>query len=337
MKVIEVKNLSKEFHRYKMESGLWSSIRSLFKRKREVVKAISNINFDIKEGEIVGLIGANGAGKSTIIKMLVGLIPPSNGKIHILNHEPFRKKNDYLRNIAVVLGQKNQLWWDLTPYETFLLNKEIYNVSDVDFDKKVELLTEKLSVKHIMKTPVRNLSLGERMKCELISALLHSPKVLFLDEPTIGLDLTAQKNIREFLKEYCGKYRTTLILTSHYLKDIEELCERIIVLKNGSIYYDGSFDEFGKEGDYFKYLNLTFDKGIDHKEFEVYGEVVDSKENSISIKVLSDKASNIFQQIVTKYPVVDCNIEDMRTEELLTNIFTQQNIENNCMSRVAEK
>ncbi|MFB6737887.1 ATP-binding cassette domain-containing protein, partial [Bacillus toyonensis] len=229
MDIIEIENVSRTFERVKIEEGLINSFKSLFKREKVKVTALSDVSFKIKEGKIIGLIGANGAGKSTLMKAMVGLIKPTSGRILVNGFNPHDKKKDFLKSIGVVLGQKNQLWWDLSPYETFLLHKEIYELSDTEFRKNVDELAKNLGVSEILKSPVRNLSLGERMKCELIASILHSPKILFLDEPTIGLDFLAQKNIRNFLKKYCKERNTTVVITSHYFPDIYELCEELII------------------------------------------------------------------------------------------------------------
>ena len=253
MAIIEIKNLTKSFKIYKKEPGLKGALQSLFSRKYENKVAVNDVSFSIEEGELIGFIGPNGAGKTTTLKMLSGLLYPSAGTVSVLGSKPFDRKKDFLKQISLVMGQKNQLWWDLPPMDTFLLNKEIYEISDIDFKSRVEELSELLDVKEIMHVQVRKLSLGQRMKCELMAALLHRPKILFLDEPTIGLDVVVQQRVRHFIKDYNQKYKATILLTSHYMQDVKALCSRVIVINHGAIIYDGVLDDlltkFGKKGD----------------------------------------------------------------------------------------
>lgn len=253
MPIIEVKNLHKSFKIYQKEPGLAGSFKSLFHRKYEKKEAVKDVSFTIEEGELIGFIGPNGAGKTTTLKMLSGLLYPSGGHVSVLGFTPFDRKHEFLKQISLVMGQKNQLWWDLPPMDTFLLNKEIYEILDTDFKKRVEELSELLDVKDILNVQVRKLSLGQRMKCELMAALLHHPKIFFLDEPTIGLDVVAQQKLRDFIKEYNEKYKATILLTSHYMRDVKQLCKRVVVINYGEIIYDGDLDqlmkEYAKKGD----------------------------------------------------------------------------------------
>ena len=253
MPIIEVKNLTKTFKIYKKEPGIGGALKALFSRKYEQKTAVSDVSFSIEEGELIGFIGPNGAGKTTTLKMLSGLLYPSGGSISVLGHKPFDRKKDFLKQISLVMGQKNQLWWDLPSMDTFLLNKEIYEISDKDFKDRVEELSTLLDVKDILHVQVRKLSLGQRMKCELLAALLHHPKIFFLDEPTIGLDVVAQHKLRDFIKEYNLKYKATILLTSHYMRDVRQLCKRVIVINYGKIIYDGDLEtlmtDYAKKGD----------------------------------------------------------------------------------------
>lgn len=253
MPIIDVQNLSKTFKIYKKEPGLGGAFKSLFSRKYEQKMAVNDVSFTIEEGELIGFIGPNGAGKTTTLKMLSGLLHPSSGSISVLGSKPFDRKKEFLKEISLVMGQKNQLWWDLPAMDTFLLNKEIYEISDADFNGRVEELSELLDVKEIMHVQVRKLSLGQRMKCELMAALLHQPKILFLDEPTIGLDVVVQEKLRDFIKEYNLKYKATILLTSHYMRDVKHLCKRVVVINYGEIIYDGDLDrlmaEYAKKSD----------------------------------------------------------------------------------------
>ena len=247
MSFIEVKHLSKQFKIFKREAGLKGAIQSFFNRKYEYVYAVQDCSLNINEGEIIGILGENGAGKTTLIKMMVGLLHPSSGKIIINNHNPWQRKNNFLENISIVMGQKNQLWWDIPASESFLLNKSIYNISDKDYNSRLNELVDMLDVKEKLNVQVRRLSLGERMKMEIIAALLHNPKIVFLDEPTLGLDIISQSKIRDFIKDHNKNYKTTFIITSHYIKDIQELCKRVYVINKGKGLYDGDFNNLIKK------------------------------------------------------------------------------------------
>ena len=247
MSFIEVKHLSKQFKIFKREAGLKGAIQSFFNRKYEYVYAVQDCSLNINEGEIIGILGENGAGKTTLIKMMVGLLHPSSGKIIINNHNPWQRKNNFLENISIVMGQKNQLWWDIPASESFLLNKSIYNISDKDYNSRLNELVDMLDVREKLNVQVRRLSLGERMKMEIIAALLHNPKIVFLDEPTLGLDIISQSKIRDFIKDHNKNYKTTFIITSHYIKDIQELCKRVYVINKGKGLYDGDFNNLIKK------------------------------------------------------------------------------------------
>lgn len=241
--MIEIKNLSKSFRIYKKEPGFLGSLKAVFSRKHEEKFALKNINLKINAGEIIGLVGANGAGKTTLVKILSGIIHPGSGSVSVVGFNPWKRDNEYRRQLALIMGQKAQLWWDLPAYDSFLLLKEIYQIPDDQFKHNVQYLSGYLGVTNELKVQVRKLSLGERMKVELIACLLHNPKVIYLDEPTIGLDLTAQKAVRAFLAKYQQDYKPIVILTSHYMQDIEELCPRIVVMKTGEIIFDGTREE----------------------------------------------------------------------------------------------
>ncbi|PFM51082.1 ATPase [Bacillus cereus] len=324
MDIIEIKNVSKTFERVKIEEGLINSFKSLFKREKVKVTALSDVSFEIKEGKIIGLIGANGAGKSTLMKAMVGLIKPTSGRILVNGFNPHDKKKDFLKSIGVVLGQKNQLWWDLSPYETFLLHKEIYELSDTEFRKNVDELAENLGVSEILKSPVRNLSLGERMKCELIASILHSPKILFLDEPTIGLDFLAQKNIRNFLKNYCKERNTTVVITSHYFPDIYELCEELIILKNGEVVFNNNFKKIKEEIKSYKYIYLSFENEINSQDLKKYGEVKESDKFSVTIKVQDKLVNETISSILKEFNVIDYNLTEMSSQDLIEDIYSME-------------
>jgi ABC-2 type transport system ATP-binding protein len=237
--LITVTNLSKAFYIHRKEPGFVNSVKSLFIRKKTTVQALDNVSLTIGEGEIVGLVGANGAGKTTLVKILSGIIHPDSGNVNVMGYNPWQRKNSFRSAISLIMGQKAQLWWDLPAADCFLLLREIYRIPEKEYRERLDFLASTLAVTDHLTTQIRRLSLGERMKMELIAALLHNPKVVFLDEPTIGLDLTAQKAIRSFILSYRDRHRPAMIITSHYMEDIKSLCERIIILRKGAIVYDG--------------------------------------------------------------------------------------------------
>ena len=247
MSFIEVNQLSKSFKIFKREAGLKGALRSFFNRQYENIYAVKGTSFQIDKGEIIGILGENGAGKTTLIKMMVGLLHPSSGTVTVNNHIPWNRENAFLKNISIVMGQKNQLWWDIPASESFLLNKSIYNIDEKDFNKRLNELVDMLDIRGKLNVQVRRLSLGERMKMEIIASLLHNPGIVFLDEPTLGLDVISQSKIREFIKHYNNEYKTTFIITSHYIKDIQELCKRVYVIHKGNGLYDGDFNDLIKK------------------------------------------------------------------------------------------
>jgi ABC-2 type transport system ATP-binding protein len=322
---IRVKNLKRHFKVYKKQPGLMGSLKSLFKREYEVVKAVDDISFDIQPGEIVGFIGQNGAGKTTTLKVLSGLLYPTEGEIRVLGYNPWDRKPAFQKQFALVMGQKNQLWWDLPAMETFLLNKAIYEIPDAQFKKTLEKLMTLLDVKDIVHIQVRKLSLGQRMKCELIAALLHNPKVLFLDEPTIGLDVVMQKALRDFIKTYNKEFGATIILTSHYMDDVKELCERAIIIENGTLIFDGKLqniiDKFARN----KILKLIFSKAVSKKELEKFGDVKEFAEDgsaySATLLVPRKQATTVASNVLRELPVEDLNVEEPPIEAIIREVF----------------
>ncbi len=319
--LIKVNDLVKNYSTYKKEPGITGSLKSMFSRKYETVKAVENISFEIDEGELIGFIGPNGAGKTTTLKCLSGLLYPTSGDIEVLGFTPQQRKKEFLKDIGLIMGQKNQLWWDLPAVDTFILQKEIYEIPESKYKKTLTDLLDLLDANDIYKVPVKKLSLGQRMKMEIIATLLHNPKVLFLDEPTIGLDVVMQKTLRSFIKEYNNKYKATIILTSHYMKDVEELCKRVIVINHGKILYNGQLSNLVKKYSPYKDITITFKDKINLKEFEKFGEIDEYSYPKLSLIVRRDKTSEIVSKILSDYGVEDINIEEPEIEDVIRKVF----------------
>lgn len=324
MNIIEVEKLSKTYESYRKQPGFLNSLKSFFKREKIQVPAVKEISLSIKEGEFVGFLGPNGAGKTTTLKMLSGILFPTSGSAHVLGFVPWERHVQMQKQFAIVMGQKNQLWWDLPATETFLLNKEIYEISDHDYHERLDELVELLDMKDFLDIPVRKLSLGQRMKCELVAALLHNPKVLFLDEPTIGLDVVSQNKMREFLRKYNKEKKVTIILTSHYMEDIEALCERVIVINHGELIYDGQLHQLTEKYITSKILEISFTQEIDLKEFQQYGEVKEGNSRHLILKVDKNRSKDIASKILNSYPVDDILINEQDVESVIRTIFTEK-------------
>ncbi|MEK7166440.1 MAG: ATP-binding cassette domain-containing protein [Patescibacteria group bacterium] len=319
--VISVSHLSKIYKVPQKEPGVWGTINSFFNRKYKEVQAVSDVSFEIGEGELVGFIGPNGAGKTTTLKCLSGLLFPSGGNTSVLGFVPFDRKNEFLKKISLVMGQKNQLWWDLPAIDTFLLNKEIYEISDRTYHETLNELVELLDVKDVLKTQVRKLSLGQRMKMELIAALIHKPKVLFLDEPTIGLDVIMQQKMREFIREYNRRHKATIILTSHYMDDVKELCKRVIIIDHGKILYDGLLDDIVKKHATHKQLTVIFNADIDVKKLTKIGEVKFFEFPRAVLSVERGASNTAAAKLLQEFPVADLNIEEPDIEDIIRTVF----------------
>ncbi len=321
--MIDVEHLTRIFRTYKKQPGFWGGVRGLFKREFEETAAAKDVSFHIAEGEFVGFLGPNGAGKTTTLKMLAGLIYPTSGKARVAGYDPTQRENAYRRLFALVLGQKNQLWWDLPAIESFHLLRHIYGLPPVQFKETLDELVTLLGIAPKLNVMVRELSLGERMKMELIAALLHRPRVLFLDEPTIGLDVVSQKAVRSFLREYNRKHRVTILLTSHYMADIKELCERVIVIHKGTKIYDGALDRLesgsGARKKIIKFLpqNGAFPDGWKSR----YGEVTRSDEGQYTLSVPTENVVEVSQEILKSGPVADITIEDVPLEDVIAELF----------------
>jgi ABC-2 type transport system ATP-binding protein len=322
MSAIEVSNLCKSFNIYKKQPGILGSIKSLFRREYLEKKAVNNISFEIEEGELVGFIGPNGAGKTTTLKCLSGLIFPTSGNISVLGYRPFDRKKEFLKKISLTMGQKNQLWWDLPPMETFLLNKDIYGVDDSTFKKTLGDLVELLDIEDVLNVQVRKLSLGQRMKCELACQLIHSPKVLFLDEPTIGLDILMQQRLRQFIRSYNKHYKATVILTSHYMEDVKELCKRVIIIDHGEKLYDGDLDKVSKKFSQHKTITVFFNKAVDRKKLIPMGQIEFFEPNKVILSVARDNSNLVAAKLLEDFPVADINIEEPDIQDIIRKVFT---------------
>jgi ABC-2 type transport system ATP-binding protein len=325
MTVIDVRNLSRDYVYHKKRPGLAGSLLGLFGRENLIARAVRDISFSITAGELVGFLGPNGAGKTTTLKMLSGILYPSSGDVRVLGHIPWKREADYQRQFALVMGQKNQLWWELPARESFLLNKEIYEVPDADFRRSLQEFIELLDIEDILDVQVRKLSLGQRMKCELVAALIHKPSVLFLDEPTIGLDVVAQKNIRDFIKRYNEEHKTTVILTSHYMEDISRLCKRVIVIDAGRIVYDGRLEELIRRYAIHKLLVVFFAPtaaAVTREQLERYGQVASLEKDKAVFKIPREDVKSAASAILSSnLPVDDILINEMDIGDVIRMIF----------------
>jgi len=309
--VIEVDQLSKTFWIHRKEPGLWGSLRSLVVRRKVAKEAVREVSFRIGEGEIVGLVGANGAGKTTVVKMLAGVIHPTSGEARVLGCVPWQRDNTLRRQIALIMGQKAQLWWDLPAADCFLLLREIYQIPEADYRRRLDYLAGLLEVRDELTTQIRRLSLGERMKMELIAALLHAPRTVFLDEPTIGLDLSAQRAIREFILDYRREHRPAMIVTSHYMEDIERLCERILILRRGQLVYDGSLTSVVERFARHKVVtaHLRPDCEPTSEDLQALGRVLRCEASLVSVEVPRERVTEVASALLERYDVADLAIE----------------------------
>ncbi len=320
-RAIVVDRLVKNFEVVQKEKGLKGSIKSLFSPKKKTVHALKGISFIIQPGELVGFIGPNGAGKTTTLKTLSGLLYPTSGFVQVLEHDPWEKRREFLKQISLVMGQKNQLWWDLPAIETFELNKEIYEIPKRDYQRNLDELVTLFDVEKLLKTQVRRLSLGERMRMELVAALLHKPKVLFLDEPTIGLDLIGQQKIRDFIYEYNHKNNATIILTSHNMDDLTNLARRVIVIDDGRILFDGALEELTQKFVKEKTIRIYLSKEVDIKNIEKIGKVINISFPQVVISVPRTTVAVAAAEILQNFPVNDLTIEEVRIEEIIKKVF----------------
>ncbi|HVT73536.1 MAG TPA: ABC transporter ATP-binding protein [Lacunisphaera sp.] len=322
--MIEVDNLTRVFRTYKKKPGFWGGVSGLFKREFEETRAADRVSFSIGEGELVGFLGPNGAGKTTTLKMLSGLIYPTSGSARVAGFDPTKRENEYRRIFALVLGQKNQLWWDLPATESFTLLRAIYGLPPAQFQETLDELVTLLGVGTKLNVMVRELSLGERMKMELIAALIHRPRVLFLDEPTIGLDVVSQKAVREFLRDYNRRHKTTILLTSHYMADISSLCERVIVIDHGKKIYDGALDRIAGAGARQRIIKFTpRDNAFPAGWQPAHGLAKVGDDGDYTLHVPSEYVTTVCQQILNQGPVDDITIHDVPLEDIITEIFSR--------------
>jgi ABC-2 type transport system ATP-binding protein len=310
MPAIEVRKLSKVYRVYRKEDGIAGAIKGLFKRRYDEIAAVDDVNFSVEPGEFVGFLGPNGAGKTTTLKMLSGLVQPSHGEATVLGFIPWHRKNAMKRQFSLLMGQKNALWWDLPARESLELNRAIYGIERADFQHTVDELTALLDCRDKLGVMVRELSLGERMKFELIAALLHHPKVLFLDEPTIGLDVISQKKVREFLKAYNADNRITILLTSHYMQDIAELCERVILIDHGKIFFDGPLESVLDRFATTKLLEVEFASQCD-ADFARLGRVVEQEGPRIKLEVPREQVADVCRELLACGTVKDFSVREM--------------------------
>jgi ABC-2 type transport system ATP-binding protein len=322
---ILVDQLSKTYQVPEREAGIGAAVRSFFKRKYRDVQAVQKVTFHIGPGEVVGFLGPNGAGKTTTLKMLSGLLHPSGGKAQVLEYTPWERKNAFLQAITLVMGQRNRLSWDIPAADSFLLNQAIYRIPEDEYRRTLKELDELLELSPVLKKPVRNLSLGERMKCELAAGLLHRPKVLFLDEPTIGLDITAQARIREFLREYNRRTGATILLTSHYMADVVALCERIIIIHHGQLKYDGGIGDLSRRIAPFKLIGVALGDPCPC-DLAPYGQPVNSGEENGGksyVQVPAGEVAAITARMLADLPIHDLTIEDPPIESVIERAFQE--------------
>jgi ABC-2 type transport system ATP-binding protein len=319
---VHVAALVKTFDVPEREPGLVAATKGLFRRKTKEVKAVDAISFDIAPGEVVGFLGPNGAGKTTTLKMLSGLLYPTDGEGLVLGHVPSRRERDFLRRITLVMGNRNQLQWDLPALDSFELNRAIFRIPREDFVETRDELIELLDIGDLVRKPVRQLSLGERMKAEIVGALLHRPQVLFLDEPTIGLDVTMQKRIRTFVADYNARYGATVLLTSHYMADVEALCKRVVVIHHGKILYDGALTGLADTFAAYKTIGVALENG--QTDLSRYGEVIHRDGDWVTLRVPKAETSTVTATLLAHEQVLDLNVEDPPIEDVIELVFAQE-------------
>lgn len=318
---VEVKGLKKDFFLTKTQDGVLGSIKGLFTRAKIHVEAVKGIDFSVPKGQIVGFLGPNGAGKTTTLKMLTGIIAPTDGTMEVLGHNPQKREPELLRRIALVMGNKQQLWWDLPASESFRVLRDVYDVPEDKYRERLDYLVERMNLGDKLSQQVRKMSLGERMKCELVAAFLHGPEVVFLDEPTIGLDVVSQKRIRAFLKDINNDFGTTIMLTSHYMQDVQELSDRVIVIDKGTIVFDDNLKVLQSEYSGAKTLRLTFEPDETPDDLTNYGSVISAEGEAVTLRVPTDEVMAVTSTILRRYKVTDISIEETPIDEVIHNLF----------------
>ena len=321
--IINIQNINKSFKSFQREAGLKGALNSFLKRNYKVFNVLNNITLQVNEGEIIGILGENGAGKTTLIKLMVGLLHPNSGTVSVDGYNPWRRNYNFLKNISVVMGQKNQLWWDIPASESFLLNKHIYDLNDSDYNHTLNELIDYLDVRDKINVQVRRLSLGERMKMEIIAALLHRPKIILLDEPTLGLDVISQSKIREFVKHYNQKYKTTFVITSHYTKDIQEMCERVFILNKGKPIYDGNFNNLIKKINperklLFEFMDMPDNKTLEQLRNDFKFEL---HEKILTAILPESELQNLLKILLKRYAANNISFEDLPVDDTMRNFF----------------
>ena len=323
MLAIETRELKKTYVSSKKAPGIVGGIKSLFSSEKTYVEAVRGVDLSIQEGEMVGFLGPNGAGKTTTLKMLSGILHPTSGHASVLGFTPSQRKPEMLRQISLVMGNKMQLWLDLPAWDSFMVLKEMYEVDEAKFKRRVDNLIDALQLSDKINTQVRKLSLGERMKCELVAALLHSPRIVFLDEPTIGLDVVSQKRIRDFLKMLHREDNCTVLLTSHYMQDVQELCDRVVVIDHGTVIFEGTLESLTNRFSDVKRVRLSFSEPVDAAYLTKYGRVVESEEALAVIEVLQTETAAVMASLLQHLPVADVSIEPVDIEEVIRSLFTE--------------
>ena len=321
---IRVRNLVKHYQVADREGGLRASLRSVVRRRHRVVRAVDDISFDVQPGEIVGFLGPNGAGKTTALKLLSGLLHPTSGEATVLGFTPWERRREFLSQITLIMGQRQQLYWDLPALDTFLVNKAVFGLEDAAYEAQLTQLVELLELEELLTKPVRQLSLGERMKAELAAGLLHRPRVLFLDEPTIGVDVTMQQRIRDFVTRYNAATGATVLLTSHYMADMKALAERVVVIDHGKLLYDGPLAGLVDRYAPHKTITLHLERSVDRADVSVYGEVVDADDLQVRIRTEKAKAAAVTARMLAELPVADLSVEDPPLEYVIDQVFRRR-------------
>jgi len=324
MPAIETRDLRKTYVSHKKSPGIAGAIKGLFTRETVEVEAVKGVNLRIEQGELVGFLGPNGAGKTTTLKMLSGILYPTSGQATVLGHTPNDRNPEMLRQIALVMGNKQQLWWDLPAWDSFVVLRELYEVDAAHFKRRVDHLIEALQLGDKVNTQVRKLSLGERMKCELVAALLHAPRVVFLDEPTLGLDVVSQKRIREFLRELRTEDGCTMLLTSHYMQDVQELCDRVVVIDHGTVVFEGTLDVMSAQFSDARRIRLTFSQPVLEADISRYGRLVEHTEETALVEVPRSEAAAATGALLQHLPVTDLSVEPVDIEEVIRNLFERK-------------